>query len=154
MTDAELDELDKKIDKRKEEMKKTYNKFWEEFGKSIKAAIVEDVSNRKALAEIARFYSSHDTKEYTSLGEYVERMKEGQEEIYYMGGENREMMLETPVVKGLVRKGYEVLLLDDPIDEYTVHTLDKFDDKQMTNIGKSGFKMPTDEDEEKTLKKL
>ena len=57
-------------------MKKTYTKFWEEFGKSIKAAIVEDVSNRKALAEISLFYSSNDIKNYTSFGEYVERMKE------------------------------------------------------------------------------
>ena len=71
-----------------------------------------------------------------------------------MGGENRDMMIETPIVKGLIRKGYEVLLLDDPIDEYTIHTLDKFDDRQMTNVAKSGFKMPTDEDEEKVLKKL
>lgn len=77
MTDAELDELDKKIEKRKEEMKSMYENFWGEFGKSIKAGIVEDIPNRKGLAEISRFYSTfNESKALTSLDDYISRKKE------------------------------------------------------------------------------
>lgn len=155
MTDAELDELDKKIEKRKEEMKETYNKFWSEFGKSIKAGIVEDVSNRKALSEISRFYSTYkEGKELISFDDYIERKKEKQEEIYYLGGDSKDKMMKSPVVKGLIRKKYEILLLDDAIDEYTIFTLDKYKDLKFVNIGKTGFKMPFEENEEEQLRKL
>ena len=78
MTDAELDELDKKIEKRKEEMKEQYNKFWNEFGKSIKIGIVEDVPNRKSLAELSRWYTTfNNTDTLDSFDKYIERKKEG-----------------------------------------------------------------------------
>lgn len=99
LTDAELDELDKKIEKRKEEMKEQYNRFWTEFGKSIKIGIVEDVPNRKGLAEISRWYSSfNNTDTLISLDDYISRKKENQNEIYYLGGENKNKMKETPVL--------------------------------------------------------
>ena len=77
MTDAELDELDKKIEKKKEEMKNMYESFWAEFGKSIKAGIVEDIPNRKGLSEISRFYSTfNESNALISLEDYVSRKKE------------------------------------------------------------------------------
>ena len=77
MTDAELDELDRKMDEKKIEMKDKYVKFWDEFGKSIKAGIVEDVPNRKQLSEITRFYSTfNETNTLTSFEEYLERKQE------------------------------------------------------------------------------
>ncbi len=77
MTDAELDELDKKMETKKEEMKETYSNFWGEFGKAIKAGVVEDVPNRKSLSEISRFYSTfNETQTLTSFEEYLERKKE------------------------------------------------------------------------------
>lgn len=121
-------------------MKETYKKFWKEFGKNIKVGMVEDVANRKGLSEITRWFTTHDeSKELTSLNEYVERKKEDQKEIYYLGGESLQKMKESPILKGLVSKGYEVLLLDDAIDEYSLHTLETFNDFTLTNIGKAGF---------------
>lgn len=67
-----------------------------------------------------------------------------------MGGDSRTKMMENPVVKGLHNKEYEVLLLDEAIDEYTIHTLDKYKDLKFTNIGKSGFKLPSEETDENT----
>lgn len=132
MTDAEIDELDKKMDEKKEEMKSQYEKFWGEFGKSVKSGLVEDVPNRKKLAEISRFYSSfNETKTLTSLDEYLERQQElghNETDIYYIGGEEKEKMMNIPVVKGLVEREYEVILCNEAIDEYTLQTLDKFKD--------------------------
>ncbi len=126
MTDAELDELDKKMDDKKEEMKISYDKFWGEFGKSVKAGLIEDVPNRKKLAEISRFHSTfNETKTLTSLDDYIVRYKEKHSEknitdIYYIGGENKSKMVNIPVVKGLLQKEYEVILCDEAIDEYTL----------------------------------
>lgn len=148
LTDAELDELDKKIEKRKQEMKDSYNRFWGEFGKSIKVGIVEDVSNRKSLAEISRWYSTfNNTDTLISFDDYISRKKENQTEIFYIGGENKKKMKESPVLRGLIENGYEALLLDDAIDEYTIHTLEKYKDFSLVNIGKSGFKLPQNEEE-------
>lgn len=154
MTDAELDELDQRIENRKTEMKDIYNKFWTEFGKGIKAGIVEDIANRKNLASISRWYSTFNkTETLVSLESYIERKKEDQNEIYYLGGDKKKI-LENPVLKGLVEKNYEVLVLSDSIDEYTVQTLDKYKDLNLVNIGKSGFELPQNEEETKNSKKL
>ena len=154
MTDAELDELDQRIENRKTEMKDIYNKFWNEFGKGIKAGIVEDIANRKNLASVSRWYSTFNkTETLTSLEDYVERKKDDQNEIYYLGGDKKKI-LQNPVLKGLVEKNYEVLVLSDSIDEYTIQTLDKYKDLNLVNIGKSGFELPQNEEEKKNSKKL
>jgi len=158
MTDAELDELDKKMDDKKDEMRESYDKFWGEFGKSIKAGIVEDVPNRKKLAEVTRFYSSfNETKTLTNFKDYMERQEDNEKngtDIFYIGGSQKEKMMKIPVVKGLVERGYEIIMCEEAIDEYTFQTLDKYHDTKLTNVGKAGFKIPQDEDFEKKLKKL
>lgn len=100
------------------------------------------------MAEISRWYSTfNNTDTLISLDDYISRKKENQTEIFYIGGENKKKMKESPVLRGLIENGYEALLLDDAIDEYTIHTLEKYKDFSLVNIGKSGFKLPQNEEE-------
>jgi len=114
MTDAELDELDKKMDDKKEEMKTSYDRFWGEFGKSLKAGIIEDVPNRKKLGEVIKFHSTfNNTISLTGFKDYIERQEENGKndtDIFFIGGTDKNKMLNIPVVKGLVSKGFEVIM--------------------------------------------
>lgn len=148
MTDAELDELDKKMEKKKKELIELYDQFWKQNGYNIKLGLVEDKENRKALSKISRWRSTKDRGEkFYSLDDYLEKKKENQTQIYYMGGDDLKAMLESPILKGLVTKGYEVVLCPEPLDEYVLKELDKYEEIQLTNIGQSGFKVPQEESE-------
>ena len=153
MSEAEKAELKERNEKKRKETREMYDKFWKEFGRSIKLGIVEDVANRNKLAELLRVYSTHGDN-LINLEEYVNRAKSGQKDIYYLGGDNRQHMKNSPLVKGIVKRGYEVLLLDDAIDEYCIQTLAKYKDKNLINIAKSGFELPLDEEEKEKIQKL
>jgi heat shock protein beta len=151
---AEGDQEAQKAKKREEKIEK-YNTFWKEFGKNIKLGIIEDASNRNKLAELTRWYSTHNTAKYTSFDEYIERMKQGQDSIYYIGGESRDSLLKYPTIQALLKKGYEVLLLDDPVDEFCMQHLNEYEKKKLVNVAKGDFKLPSDDEtEKKILKKL
>ncbi|XP_077868267.1 endoplasmin-like [Saccoglossus kowalevskii] len=123
-----------------------YNeKFWKEFGTNIKLGIIEDHSNRTRLAKLVRFFSSNSDTEFTSLAEYVERMKDKQEHIYFMGGASRKEVESTPFVERLLKKGYEVLYLIEPVDEYCIQSLPEFDGKKFQNVAKEGLKLDESE---------
>jgi len=142
-------------EKKQKEKAEKYNTFWKEFGKNLKLGIIEDASNRNRLAELTRWYSSKNVNELTSFDDYIERMKEGQESIYFIGGENRELLMKSPTIQGLVKRGYEVLLLDDPVDEFCMQHLNEYEKKKLVNVGKGDFKMPIDDEtEKKKIKKL
>lgn len=117
--DAKDDQTDEEKDKQTQERKDRYKTFWKEFGKNIKLGIIEDSSNREKLAKLSRWYSSHNSTELTSFDNYIGRAKEGQDSIYFLAGESKEIILSHPTIQKLLKKGYEVLLLDDPIDEFT-----------------------------------
>jgi heat shock protein beta len=153
LSEAEKNELKERNEKKKKEIREMYDKFWKEFGRSIKLGIVEDVANRNKLAELLRVYSTND-ENLATLEEYTNRGKSSQKDIYYLGGDNRNHMKTSPLAKGLVNRGYEVLLLDDPIDEYCIQTLGKYKDKNLVNVAKSGFEIPIEEDEKDKLQKL
>ena len=87
---------------------------------SIKLGVIEDHSNRTRLAKLLRFLSSHDEEEPTSLEDYIERMKDGQEKIYFCGGNGLEDVKNSPFTERLLKKGYEVLYLTEPVDEYAI----------------------------------
>ena len=106
-----------------------YNRFYSEFGKALKLGIIEDSTNRKKLASLARWFSTKNSTEYISLDDYISRMKPTQEQIYFFSGEDKRVLEKSPLVKGLVKKGYEVLLCDDPIDEYVFSTLKDYEGK-------------------------
>ena len=99
---------------------------------SVKLGVIEDHSNRTRLAKLLRFYSSNSSDKFTSLADYVSRMKEKQETIYFMAGTSRKEVENSPFVERLLKKGYEVLYLTEPIDEYCVQVRDQ-------NHNKSSF---------------
>ena len=107
------------------------------------------------FVNIHRWYSTHNISQLTSLDDYIERMKENQEAIYYIGGESKEALLKYPTIQGLLKRGYEVLLLDDPGDEFCMQHLNEYEKKKLVNVAKGDFKMPTDDEtEKKRMKKL
>lgn len=128
-----------------------YIKFFEQFGKSIKMGVVEDMANRSKLAKLLRFKSSKSDGKYTSFDDYLEKKPAWQKDIYYLAGENIESAEKSPFMEVARRKGLEVLYLIDPIDEYAVQNLGDYDGHRLQSLTKEGLKFG-DEDED-TLKK-
>jgi len=131
-----------------------YKKFYEQFSKNIKLGIHEDSVNRKKLADFMRYYSSASGDDTTSFKDYVSRMKEGQKSIYYITGENRDQVRTSAFVERIVKRGFEVLFMIDPIDEYAVQQLREYDGKLLTCVSKEGLELPEDEDEKKRIEEV
>ncbi|MDW5325243.1 molecular chaperone HtpG [Plantactinospora sp. KLBMP9567] len=127
-----------------------YQTFWSEFGKAVKEGLLDDFDNQKTILEISSFASTHDPEKLTTLAGYVERMKEGQTDIYYSTGESRTMIENSPHMEAFRAKGYEVLLLTDPIDEMWVSSVPEFDGKKFQSIAKGQVDLDTDEEKEST----
>jgi len=136
------------------ERKEDYKKFYEQFGKNLKLGIHEDTTNRIKIAELLMFHTSKSGEEMIHLKEYVDRMKEGQKDIYYITGESRAAVANSPFLEGLKKKQYEVLYMVDPIDEYAVQQLKEFDGKKLKCCSKEGLDIDGDDETKKQLDEL
>merc|ERR1712165_221334 len=131
------------------EDKDSWKKFYEQFGKNIKLGIHEDSTNRKKLAGYLRYHTSASGDEMCGFADYVSRMKENQKDIYYITGENKEIVTQSAFVERLKKRGLECLYMTEPIDEYVVQQLKEFDGKNLVSVTKEGLELPEDEEEKK-----
>lgn len=131
------------------EDKENFKKFYEQFGKNIKLGIHEDSNNRKKLSEYLRWHTSSSGDEQCGLKDYVSRMKENQKDIYYITGESRDIVASSSFVEKVKKRGFEVVYMTEPIDEYCVQQLKEFDGKKLVSVTKEGLELPEDEEEKK-----
>ncbi|WP_458687285.1 molecular chaperone HtpG [Nocardia tengchongensis] len=130
-----------------------YQEFWREFGRVLKEGLLSDQDNRETILGVSSFASTHSDTELTSLTSYVERMPETQSAIYYMTGESRQQIENSPHMEALLAKGLEVLVLTDPVDEMWVGSVTEFEGKPIVSIAKGEVDLET-EDEKKASEQL
>jgi len=133
------------------ENEEDYKKFYEAFSKSIKLGIHEDNKNRNKLAELLRYSTTTSGDGWSSLREYVDRMKETQEVIYYITGESKATVENSPFLESLKKRDLEVIYMTDPIDEHAVQQLKEYDGKKLVNVTKEGLDLGLSEDEKKAF---
>ena len=132
-----------------ETKKEKYRNFWTQFGQVLKEGVGEDQPNQERILKLLRFASTHaDSGEQTvSLAEYIARMKEGQDKIYYVTGDTFNAAKNSPHLEIFRKKGVEVLLLSDRVDEWMLSFFTEFDGKQMTSVAKGGLDLGSLSDE-------
>lgn len=125
----------------------TYGKFWEHFGRALKEGVVGEPDTKKRLEPLLLFASSADPEKLTTLAEYVERMKEGQDAIYYLTGDSRAIVERSPVMEAFAQRKVEVLFLTDHIDEILVDRLEEFDGKKLRSAAKGDLDLGAEDSE-------
>jgi len=123
-----------------------YRTFWGQFGRVLKEGLMRDIDNQETLLQVSSFASTHSDDELTTLTEYVERMKDGQQQIFYATGESRQQILNSPHLEAFKAKGYEVLLLTDAVDEIWLGTVTEFDGKPLQSVAKGEVDLDTEEE--------
>jgi len=132
-----------------------YQKFWKEFGKVLKEGPAEDFANREAIAKLLRFATTHtgDEEQNVSLDDYIGRLPEGQDKIYYIAADTHSAAKNSPHLEIFRKKGIEVLLLSDRVDEWLTSHLMEYEDKKLQSVAKGELDLDDDETSEKELEK-
>jgi molecular chaperone HtpG len=138
----------------REQEAETYLKFWQEFGRAIKEGVSADYENKDRLLELLLFQSSHDAEKLTTLKAYTERMKEGQTEIFYLSGESRSQVENSPHLETFKEKGYEVLYLVDTVDELLTQSLNEYAGKRLKSVGKGTVSLGSEEEKKQAEEAL
>ncbi len=140
----------KMLDRMGKNKKEDYQVFWNEFGQVLKEGPAEDFTNKEAIAKLLRFTSTHndDATQSVSFPDYVERMKEGQDKIYYLVADSYEAAANNPALEIFRKKGIEVVLMVDRIDEWLMSHLTEFDGKQLVSVTRGDLDLGDLEDEE------
>ncbi|MEU3532279.1 MULTISPECIES: molecular chaperone HtpG [Streptomyces] len=125
-----------------------YATFWREFGTVLKEGLVTDAENREALLAVSSFASTHHESEPTTLKQYLERMKDGQEDIYYLTGESRQAIENSPHMEAFRDRGIEVLLLTDAVDEVWVDAVGEYEGKKLRSVAKGEFDLDAKSEDE------
>jgi len=144
--------IDMFYDIAEDEDESKYVMFWNNFGKYLKVGVIEDDKNKKDLIPLLRFFSSKSGEEYTSFSQYIEGMPEGQKSIYYVTGEGKKNAMIQPVVEKLTSRGYEVLLMTEPLDEITIEAINEYKDFKVLDATKEGLDLEDDNEEKKKEK--
>ncbi|XP_055909759.1 heat shock protein 83 [Eupeodes corollae] len=131
------------------EDKENYKKFYDQFSKNLKLGVHEDSNNRAKIADFLRFHTSASGDDYCSLADYVSRMKENQKHIYFITGESKDQVSNSAFVERVKKRGFEVVYMTEPIDEYVIQHLKEYKGKQLLSVTKEGLELPEDEEEKK-----
>ncbi|XP_011182023.2 heat shock protein 83 [Zeugodacus cucurbitae] len=131
------------------EDKELYKKFYDQFAKNLKLGVHEDSNNRAKLADFLRYHTSASGDDAASLSDYVSRMKSNQKHIYFITGESKEQVSNSAFVERVKARGFEVIYMTEPIDEYVIQHLKEYKGKQLTSVTKEGLELPEDEAEKK-----
>jgi len=150
--DEKKEDAEEKKDKKDEES--TWAKFYKEFNKNLKMGCYEDDSNRSKISKLLRFVSTKSEDKDISLDKYLDRMQESQESIYYMSGDNMEVMKKAPALQVFKKKDIEVLMLSDHLDEPCIQKLADYEGKKFVSIQKADVKLDETEEEKKKFSKL
>ncbi|MFL6199914.1 MAG: molecular chaperone HtpG [Thermoanaerobaculia bacterium] len=142
------------LDEMREKDADTYLKFWAEFGRAIKEGVTSDYENKDRLLELLVFQSSHDPEKLTTLKDYVSRMKDDQTEIFYLTGESREQVENSPHLEAFKDKGIEVLYLVDTVDELLTQSLHEYGGKRLKSVGKGTVSLGSEEEKKQTEEEL
>merc|ERR1711881_817548 len=156
-SDEEKEEKEEKKEEEKKDKKdeeSTWAKFYKEFNKNLKMGCYEDDSNRSKISKLLRFISTKSEEKDISLDKYLDRMQESQESIYYMSGENMEVMKKSPSLQVFKKKDIEVLMLSDHLDEPCIQKLADYEGKKFVSIQKADVKLDETEEEKKRFSKL
>jgi molecular chaperone HtpG len=132
-----------------------YENFYGEFGQAIKSGIPMDFENKDKLSKLLRYQTTKSDGKLVSLDDYVTNMKEGQDSIYYITGENLSALLNSPLLEALKAKDYEVLVMSDPVDEWVVQSLTEYDGKKLKSAEKGNLNLDeVDDDKKEEFSKL
>lgn len=131
-----------------------YLLFWKQFGRALKEGVSSDYDNKEKVTSLLLFESSHDPEQLTTLKGYVERLKDDQQEIFYLTGESRSVVEHSPHLEAYLAKGYEVLYLVEPVDELLVQSMSEYEGKRLKSVRQGIAKLGSEEENEETEKAL